>query len=111
MTVALILIGSGIALALAYLALGRTRRYLLLLGLAFAVAGLGTLLGGAGATLCFIVATLLLILTVVSGVQDARERWARMRAESHDREDAFGASLAAAARHDAEDDESATRDT
>lgn len=104
MTVALILIGIGIALAFAYLALGRTRFYLLLLGLAFAMAGLGILLRGGAATLFFIVATLLLIFTAISGVQDARERWAHMRAEGHDREEAFGEYLAATTRQEAEEE-------
>ncbi|OPZ88219.1 MAG: hypothetical protein BWY76_00063 [bacterium ADurb.Bin429] len=104
MTVALILIGLGIAIALTYLALGRTRLYLLLLGLAFAVAGLGTLLGGATATLFFVVATLLLALAFISGVRDTRERWARMQAEGHDREEAFGEYLVAAARKEAEEE-------
>ena len=104
MTVAFILLGLGIALALVYLALGRTRPYLLLLGLAFAVAGLGTLLGGAAAILLFVVAAVFLILTVVSGVQDARERWARMQAEGHDREEAFAEYLAATACKETEED-------
>ena len=101
---ALGMMGLGLMLAFVYLALGRTRLYLLYLGLAFVIAGVGTLIGGLAATVFFLVALALLILALLDGIRDSRERWIRLQAEGRVREEAFSAYQAAIARKEAEEE-------
>jgi hypothetical protein len=108
--VAFSLIGIGVLLALAYLALGRARLYLLYLGLAFTVSGLGTLLGGVAGILCFLLAVVLLVFAFRNGLRETRERWTRMQEEGQDRAAAFGEYLAEKARKEAEEEEAKQRE-
>ncbi len=97
------LIAAGVLLAVIYVVTGRTRATLILYGAAAWLAAVGVLLPGVPRIVAMLLALVLVGLAIREGLRETRARIATMRAESREREEAFGEYLTAVARKEAVD--------
>lgn len=90
-------------LLLGYLLLGRTRAYLLYLGLAFLLLGISLMLPGYWRWASLLGTLVLTALAIRSAYQDTQQRMGRFRREQQERERAFGEYLEVLAHQDGAD--------
>lgn len=89
----------GIGVILAYLLLGRTRSYLLYLGVAFLLMGMTVMIAARPLRVTFLLLALAsFVVAIIDSISDTRERIRRYREELRRREESYSELLHATAK-------------